>query len=311
MPHPEIICAGELLIDLISLDYADSFRAADTYRRYPGGSPANLAMNLALLGRNVGLVATVGKDDAGALLLDELDDRGVDTEFCRRVTDPTTAVLVTRSKEVSNFEVYRSADSQIAAEQVSADYLRECQVFHTTAFALSREPARSTILACAAKVVAAGGRLSIDANYASKVWPDRREALRVIESYIALGVTGKHGTLAKFSDVDYQRLFQEAIQKPEVAVNKLLDRGAGVVCLTLGEQGSYISSGGPAFHVPARPVEVQDTTGAGDAYWSGFLAAYVVGKDWEFCALAGRAVAERKLSTVGPMRQSISLHELV
>ncbi|WP_116105702.1 carbohydrate kinase family protein [Lewinella sp. IMCC34191] len=311
MSHPEIICTGELLIELITLEYADTFRAADTYRRYPGGSPANLAANLALLGQRVGLVATVGEDDTGTYLLNELRDRGVHTQFCRRVPLPTTAVLVTKSTEVSSFEVYRSADAAIGNEQIPAEYLSDCQVFHTTAFALSREPARSTILECAARVVATGGRLSIDANYATKVWPDRREALRVIDSYLALGVTGKHGTLAKFSDVDYQCLFQEAIQKPEAAVAKLLDRGAGVVCLTLGERGCYVSSGGPPFHVPARSVAVQDKTGAGDAFWSGFLAGYVAGKDWEYCALAGRAVAERKLVTVGPMREALSLEDLV
>ena len=76
---PEIIAVGELLIDLISTDYTEDFRSADTYQRLPGGSPANLAMNLARLGRDVGLVATVGQDDAGGLLIEAVKDAGVDT----------------------------------------------------------------------------------------------------------------------------------------------------------------------------------------------------------------------------------------
>ena len=62
---PQILCAGELLIDLISTEYADNFRAVDTYQRFAGGSPANLAMNLARLGNQVGLLATVGQGRCG------------------------------------------------------------------------------------------------------------------------------------------------------------------------------------------------------------------------------------------------------
>ena len=302
MTQPEIICAGEVLIDLISTDYADSFSAADTYQRFPGGSPANVAMNLALLGRRPLMVATVGRDAAGVILTASLRERGVDCSAVARVTQPTTLILVTRSRAVSAFEAYRAADCLIAPDQLDAEQLHSCRVFHTTAFALSREPARSTLLGAAARVVAGGGRLSIDANYAAKIWPDTREARRVIEGYLALGTTGRHGTLVKFSDVDFERLYGRQVEEPAAAVRFLLDRGAGVVCLTMGEGGAWYSDGGPVGHLPVRPVEVRDTTGAGDAFWSGFLTGYLLDKSWEDCARLARAVAERKLAVVGPLR---------
>ena len=302
MTQPEIICAGEVLIDLISTDYADSFSAADTYQRFPGGSPANVAMNLALLGRRPLMVATVGRDAAGDILTASLQERGVDCSAVARVTQPTTLILVTRSRAVSAFEAYRAADCLIAPDQLDAEQLHSCRVFHTTAFALSREPARSTLLGAAARVVAGGGRLSIDANYAAKIWPDTREARRVIEGYLALGTTGRHGTLVKFSDVDFERLYGRQVEEPAAAVRFLLDRGAGVVCLTMGEGGAWYSDGGPVGHLPVRPVEVRDTTGAGDAFWSGFLTGYLLDKSWEDCARLARAVAERKLAVVGPLR---------
>lgn len=306
MPVPEIICTGELLVDLISTEYADDFRSADRYQRLAGGSPANLAMNLARLGRKVGLVATVGRDDAGDLLREEVATLGVDTTHLARSAEPTSLVLVTKSRAVSNFEAYRSADRMITGQQFPADYLRACRVFHTTAFALSREPARSAILEAAATAAGHGARLSVDFNYAPKIWPGREEAMGILKQYLA-----PEGSMAKFSDVDYSRLFGEPVGDPFLAARRIQDHGADTVCLTMGEGGSYVVHLNGRFHLPVRPVDVRDTTGAGDAFWSGFLAAYLAENDWEACARAGRSMAERKLASVGPVRDKLTLADLL
>jgi len=167
---PEIIAVGELLLDLISTEYTEDFRSADRYQRLPGGSPANLAMNLARLGRAAGLVATVGKDDAGQLLIDAARTAGVDVRNVARHDDPTTLILVTKSKAVSDFEPYRMADRQISPAQLPGDYLTDARILHSTAFALSKEPARSTILKAMERAAAQGVRLSVDFNYADKIW---------------------------------------------------------------------------------------------------------------------------------------------
>ena len=310
MSTSQIISAGDLLMDLLSTEYAETFASADTYQRLPGGSPANLAMNLAQLGVSVALVAAVGQDDAGTLLLEEVRRRGVDVSMVARVAEPTTLILVTKSKAVSDFEAYRSADVQLSTQQLDGQALRACKVFHTTAFALSQEPARATILAAAAQAAAAGARLSIDVNYARKIWPDRLEALWVITSYLAAAHPDRP-PLVKCSEVDFARLFDEPLEDHEEAVAQLQDLGAGVVCLTLGEEGCYVSDGQEAFSQGVRPVQVRDTTGAGDAFWSGFLAAHVAGHDWRACAQVGRGVAERKLQTVGPLDEQLQLSDLL
>lgn len=306
MPKPEIICVGELLLDLISLDYAENFASADKYQRLPGGSPANLAMNLARLGRNAGLVATVGQDDAGSLLIDAANDAGVDVAQIARSAEPTTLILVTKSQAVSDFEPYRMADRHISPEQLPDEYLPGARILHSTAFALSRDPARTTILDAMSRAAAKGVRPSVDFNYADKIWGDDRAAgLETLTRIAGMGA------LVKVSEVDYERLFEEMVIDYHSAAHKIKDMGAHVVCLTLGEEGCFVVHDDGEFYLPARKVEVKDTTGAGDAFWSGFLAAHLAGNDWETCARAGRGMAERKLGVVGPLRGSLSVADLL
>lgn len=306
MAPSEIICVGELLIDLISTEYTDDFRSADRYQRLPGGSPANLAMNLARLGQPVSLVATVGKDDAGTLLLDAVQDAGVNIATVARHEDPTTLILVTKSRAVSNFEPYRLADRQITLEQLKGLDMSAARILHTTAFALSQDPARSSILITMREAAARGIRLSTDFNYADKIWMDNVELGRKTLTELA-GL----GALVKVSEVDFERLFGEMVIDYHSAAKKIKDLGAHLVCLTLGEDGVFVMHDEGSFHLPAREVDVKDTTGAGDAFWSGFLAAYNEGSGWEYCARAGRTMAELKLSRVGPVLEKMSVQRLL
>ncbi|WP_020535737.1 carbohydrate kinase family protein [Lewinella cohaerens] len=292
---PSVLAVGELLIDLISSSYASSFDDVTSFERIVGGSPANMASNLSRLGQHAALVASIGKDDMGDYLQKFVNNLSLDTSGVHQVPYPTTLVLVTKSQQVSNFEAYRLADCQISKEQLPDNLLEAVKVFHTTCFALSKEPARTTILNAASKVAAAGGQLSIDANYAAKIWPDQAEAQEIVATYCS------HGAMVKFSDVDWERLYGYPVDEPASAASFLHGLGAKTVCITLGEKGCFVSSEESQHFVPSRPIEVVDTTGAGDAFWSGFLCAYIDGYNLYQCALAGRRMAEIKLQHFGPL----------
>ncbi|MEM7574202.1 MAG: sugar kinase [Bacteroidota bacterium] len=291
----DLIAVGEVLIDLISADYVNNLGEVKTFTPHVGGSPANMAGNLARLSWRTALVATVGRDGAGQLIRDQLASTGMDLSQLRTTQQPTTLILVSRSRQSPEFEAYREADCQIVPTQLTPDFLRRTRILHTTAFALSREPARTNILEAAAWAAAEGIQLSIDVNYAAKIWPDRAEAQYIIGEYL------RQGALAKFSDVDYERLFGEAVTDPAIAGQRILKMGAKLVCLTLGEQGAYILTAKEGFTMPVRPVEVLDTTGAGDAYWSGFLSGWLAGRSPQDCAHCGRSLAELKIACVGPL----------
>ncbi|NET31392.1 MAG: carbohydrate kinase [Cyanothece sp. SIO1E1] len=300
----DIIAVGELLVDLISSDFADNLHEVKDFKRLQGGSPANLSMNMARLDNKVKLIATIGQDDMGEYLFQCVDQMAIDCSQLNRIDLPTSLILVTRSKGVSNFEAYRAADYQITEAQLSPQMLRECTIFHTTCFGLSREPARSAILMAAEFVAKEGGQLAIDLNYAPKIWPDQLKAQEVVAQYCS------HGALVKVSDVDWQRLYNREIKDKAEVIEHFLDLGAKEVCLTLGAEGCLVSNGSQSLFLPSREIQVKDTTGAGDAFWSGYLTAWLDGVSLEERALAGRKMAELKLVCFGPLPAKVPRSEL-
>ena len=304
MARYDLIAIGELLADFISTEFASTFEEAATYRRLMGGSPANVCLNLAYLGKKPLMVATVGKDDIGNMFIQNLENAGVNTACVTQVKDPTTLILVTRSRAVSNFEAYRLADTQITPSQVPHQLFAPGVIYHTTCFGLSRQPARDTILDGALLAFQAGCQLSIDLNYAAKIWPIQSEAQAIVQEYCA------YKPLVKVSEVDWQRLYNTPVDDPEVVLDHFLALGARAVCLTLGDKGLWVADRDKRYHLEARPVAVMDTTGAGDAFWAGFLVAWVEGRQLLNCAKAGRAMAEYKLRVLGPISAPVDKVQL-
>ena len=300
----DILSVGELLVDLISSEFVSNFSEAQHYTRLPGGSPANIGMNMARLGNQVCLVATVGSDGMGAFLKEKMDQLGMDCSFLRKADEPTTLILVTRSKEVPDFEAYRGADQHILPQQLPEELLGQTSLFHTTCFALSKSPARETILEAASKAIVNGCQLSIDANYAAKIWPDREEAVEIVNRYFSMGA------IVKMSEVDWERLYGTPMKEPREAADFLLSQGASQVCITLGADGCLVADLDNKAYLPGRPVKVKDTTGAGDAFWSGYLTAWLDGYELRDCALAGRRMAELKLEKFGALPRVVERSQI-
>ena len=307
LPPMDILCAGELLVDLASATPSATLADAEAFSPHPGGSPANLAANLTRLGKSAGLVAAVGDDSFGALLLDFVREAGLDVGLVDRTQlAPTTLVLVTRTTGTPDFEVYRGADACLSWEGLARGLARGPRVFHTTCFALSGLPARSHLLRAAAAFAKTGGTLSLDANYAVEVWPERERAREVVREYVS------HGALLKVSDDDWGRLYGQDLTLDNCAerVASLLEAGARAVCCTFGGDGAAVVSEGGVERVAPEPVEIVDATGAGDSFWAGFLAAYTDRLPLRECVQIGARVAAVKLRQRGPLKHALDYRAL-
>lgn len=299
----DILCIGEVLVDFIGHQTGVNINETRDYHRYLGGSPTNVAMNSARLGLKSVLVATVGNDAFGEYIFKRLDEVGVDTKNIRAVEGiPTSVIFVSRSDSTPDFIPFREADYRITESQINEEILESTTIFHTTCFALSKDPAQTTILKKAEKAYELGCTLSIDVNYAKKLWENKAAALKVIKAYC------KFNPLVKISEDDMLRLFEQKLSHREI-FNFFHEEGVETVCLTLGSRGVKLSQKGKeVIQLPAIKVDnVLDATGAGDAFWSGFLFAYIKEKPIEKCLEVALQLAALKLQNVGRLPDNINV----
>ena len=291
----DILSVGETLIDFIGTQPEHPIRKIKDYHRYLGGSPTNVAMNMARLGLNVEMVATIGDDGFGEYIMKRFTENNVDTGLVRiSETTPTTVIFVSRTTGTPEFVALRGADSEITWDQIPEAKLKESKIFHTSCFALSREPSRSTILSGARRAAELGCQLSIDINYSEKIWPDTVAAKNAITEYCSLN------PIVKVSQDDVDRLFGEGMNHDEI-FDHLHGLGVDIICLTLGKNGAKLSERGKdVLQLSALKVEkIMDATGAGDAFWSGFLFAWIKGRSRQKCMEAALQMAAIKLQNVG------------
>lgn len=299
----DILCVGEVLVDFIGHQQGVLINNTRDYHRYIGGSPTNVAMNSARLGLNSVMVATVGNDGFGEYIFERLSNVGVNTNYIAQQENKATSVIfVSRSDGTPDFIPFREADYCINDNQISKETLLDTKIFHTTCFALSKNPAQSTILRKAEEAFNLGCQLSIDINYAKKLWNSQEEALQIIKTYC------KFNPLVKISEDDMLRLFQKELPHQDI-FEFFHNEGVEIVCLTLGSKGVKLSKKGhEIIEMPAIEVEkVIDTTGAGDAFWSGFLFAYIKEKSIEECLEVALKLAALKLQNVGRLPDNINI----
>lgn len=289
----DLLCVGETLIDFISTESVDALTNAEQFQRYLGGSPANITVTMARLGGRAAIASRVGANAFGQFIRRELEKRGVITEFLRHDPDNrTTVVFVTKTQGTPEFEVFDGADSLLAPEDVPDSAIKRARVVHTSTFALSRNPCRTTVAGVLKRASEMGKIVSLDPNYNSQLWPDLKEARAVLSELYA------YCTITKPSIDDSARLFGEG-KTPEEYIQLFHSLGPRTVVLTLGKNGTLLSHEGELTHIPAKQVEVKDATGAGDAYWGGFLTALLDGMPLERCARIASAVVAQKLQHVG------------
>lgn len=299
----DILCVGEILIDFIGHQSDVLINNTRDYHRYLGGSPANVAMNSARLGLKPVMISSVGDDGFGEYIFKRLAEVSVNTSNIKKLDNkPTSVIFVSKSDGTPDFIPFREADYYITEEQISTETLTQTNIFHTTCFALSKEPAQTTILKKAKEAFNLGCKLSIDLNYAKKLWNSQEDALKVIKAYC------KFNPLIKISEDDMLRLFEKELQHEEIFAF-FHNQGVETICLTLGSKGVKLSQiGKKVIELPAIKVEkVMDTTGAGDAFWSGFLFAYIKEKSIQDCLQVALKLAALKLQNVGRLPDNINI----
>lgn len=300
----DLLAVGEIVVDFISTETQPQLEEAAIFQRYLGGAPVNVAVTVARLGGNAAVVSRIGPGPMGRFLRRELRRHGVRTEYL--VEDPvvpSTLSLIVRTAGTPDFQIIRGADANLERTDIPASAVQAARVIHTSAFALSQEPGRSAVCQALRAAHAAGKLVSFDANYRPVVGPEPEEVLEV------LGDIGPLIRLMKASLDDAASLFGPGVS-PETCVSRFHDLGVETVVLTMGHEGAVLSNGEGVQRLPVREVPVADVTGAGDAFWGGFLVAWLDGHAPDQCVRFASLIAERKLASVGPLSTSLRRADL-
>jgi fructokinase len=269
MTYPRVLCLGEVLFDCLADKPGVSLEEVEAWTAYPGGAPANVACALVKLGTAAGFIGAVGGDELGNSLVQVLQEVGVDIAGVQRhPSAPTRQVYVLRNQagdrnfaDFGKFDTAEFADTRLLAAQLpevlfeNAEYL----VLGTLelAYPESREAiARSLDLAEQYDV-----KIILDINWRPVFWPNPDEAKAHIIKIL------KKVDFVKLSEEEAEWLFATT---DAGAITYRLDSVEGVL-VTAGEKGCAYCISENEGKIPAFAVDVEDTTGAGDAFLAGFV----------------------------------------
>ncbi|MGH9454312.1 MAG: 5-dehydro-2-deoxygluconokinase [Terriglobia bacterium] len=294
-----MVVLGRIGYDL----YAEERHAPlDRVRRFRcglGGSSANIAVGLARLGCEVRMVAATSEDAIGRFLLSVLAEEHVDASLVQRVSGHNTSLCLTEVSPPHSFEqvFYRAnpADADLSWNDSIGQAVSECAFFVTNGTSLCANPSRDTTLRALRMARESGATTVFDVDYRASSWQSPAQAgaaVRAAWPWIDVLI----------ANAEEIRL----IANPAAPANSEFEiaaeahtSGVSLVIWKQGAQGATALAPGSRVHVPAFPVMVTSTIGAGDGFAAGFVYAQAEGQPLDRSLLYGNACAACVVQQVG------------
>ncbi|MER8069888.1 PfkB family carbohydrate kinase [Streptomyces sp. NPDC094034] len=251
-----VLVMGEALIDLVPvLDEPESYRAQ------PGGAPANVAAGLARLATPSWFAGALGGDGFARMIEQRLVSAGTELGLCARSELPTTLAVADPGPDGTSYHFHLQDTATFRLPDHSAVVDRFAAVY-VGGVAAVVEPAAGAV-AATARAGAERSLLVVDPNVREDRTIDSELSARRLRELCELA------QVVKASDEDLARLWPDA--DPDETCRWLAEEGR-LVILTRGAKGSTAYAGGAEpVSVPAVPVEVVNTIGAGDAFMAAVL----------------------------------------
>jgi fructokinase len=298
-----VLVAGETLIDFIP-NAPGPLASVESFDKRAGGAPANVAVGLARLDAELDFWTRVGDDAFGDFLVETLADEGLSGDLVEQ--DPeaqTTLAFVSLGEDADReFSFYHdgTADTRMQPGTVDDDDLAEYDWVHVDVLSMDTEPSRDAVIDLAERARMTDSVVSFDPNSRPERWGEF--------SYVEAAKQGfRLADVVKATPEDLREAGIEG-DAPELA-RTLCEFGPHTALVTLGDEGSYAYATADAPWVDEETevthegyaVDAVDTTGAGDAFTSGAIAALSAGESLEEALAFGNAVAATTTTAAGAM----------
>lgn len=308
---PEILTVGRVGVDLYGEELSAGFVETRRFQKSVGGSPTNVAVAAARLGRRAAVLTKVGDDGLGEYVRYALDrEFGVDTRFVG--VHPTLrtpiVVAVMDPPEDPKWVFYRepsAPDSTIEADDAVLSAARDVPVLWISAGALAVEPSRATTTTILARR-ARRRHTILDLDYRPSFWVSEEEARREI------GAAVSSATIA-VGNRDECRV-AAGTDDPDLAADELLARDLEVAIVKMGGDGALVATPEERRVVPPFEVKVVCGLGAGDAFGGALCHGLLAGMDpFEAVELANAAgaIVVSRLLCADAMPTELEVHELL
>ena len=273
---------------------ADGETAVQEAGTFPGGSAANTIYGLSKLGVNTGFCGAVGGDSEGRLLLRDFKKVGTDIGPVR-VYDKASSgtVFCLSSPRKRSLYVLPGANACLSLADINMAYIDSAAYLHLTSFVDEAQFALSL------KVV-------------EELSPEVKLSFSPGALYVARGVKALKPFMAKTHILFLNRDEIEGLvgKSYQEAASTCVAAGCRNVAVTFGKGirldgrrvSAYVRDANAERYIDTGKRlhgEVADTTGAGDAFASGFLFGLLEGKDLETCGRLGNCTARLSLKCSG------------
>lgn len=238
----------------------------DQFYMGPGGKGANQAIAAARLGVKVAFIGSVGSDNRGDRMLQQLQHEGVDTRYVRRDAEAKTGAAVIHVEHSGEKQIFMApnANNSLSVTDIhKASFLQDARVVM-----LQLEIPLNVVVEAARLASNFGAKVILDPAPPTNLPDDLLHRLTVIKpnSSEARQLTG-----IDVNDKDSARK----------AAAKLLERGVEVVAIQAGSKGNLLIWHDGEVWLPLIPVDSVDATGAGDAFAAALAVAIAEGRSWE------------------------------
>lgn len=256
----KVFCIGELLIDFVAENQGKDLSKAKEFTKKAGGAPANVSCAISKLGGKSVFIGCVGDDPFGTFLLRILKKGNVDISLAQKSDTFTTLAFVSLDEDGErDFVFSRGADRELAYD-ASHNSKFEGNILHFgAATALLGGPLEEAYSKYLFDGLTKNAFISFDPNYRVDLWKNKVDIFkRKCQSFI------EKSHLCKFSLEEAQLLSGK--NEVKEACTALHQMGTEIIVVTLGSEGTWLSTKKFQKTIPSIKVTPVDTTGAGDAF---------------------------------------------